>query len=90
MGKPKSSTPRHIRIIDPQQVQSEDIHAIFNVVKNQKEHGDHPGIFAYKYVKVPEIGNFHAWAMLFWDHLIFLVMFHDPNCLCTNCVKEKE
>ena len=79
------NTPRYIRNIDPQQVQPENIQSIYNEVKNQIENGDHPGIFAFKYIKVPDVDNFHVWAMLFWDHLIFLVMFHDPKCSCVHC-----
>jgi len=47
--------------------------------------GQYPGVFDYKYADIPELDNFHIWAMLFWDRLIKFVAFHDPECPCDEC-----
>ena len=42
--------------------------------------GDYPGVFDYKFIVFPEHNNFNFWGLLFWDRLITLVGFHDPDC----------
>jgi hypothetical protein len=57
----------------------------FEAVRNIPSHGDHPAVFDFKYIVIPEINNFHFWAMLFWDRLIMMIGFHDPDCSCSSC-----
>lgn len=59
----------------------------FDVVRNTHSRGQYPGVFDYKFICIPEINNFHLWAMLFWDRLIKIVAFHDPDCVCASCQK---
>lgn len=57
----------------------------FGYVRNIPSRGQYPGVFDYKYIDFPELNNFHLWAMLFWDRLITLIKFHDPECICNKC-----
>jgi hypothetical protein len=57
----------------------------FAYVRDTPSRGQHPAVFDYKYISVPELNDFHFWAMLFWDRLIVLVAFHDPECSCPGC-----
>ncbi len=57
----------------------------FDAVRNTPSKGQYPGVFDYKFICVQEINNFHLWAMLFWDRLITVVAFHDPECSCDMC-----
>ena len=41
--------------------------------------GRYTGVFDYKYTQVREVGDSHWWALLFWDKLISVVVFHDPE-----------
>jgi hypothetical protein len=42
-------------------------------------------VFDYKFAKFPEVHNFNYWAILLWDRLIMIMMFHDPACDCESC-----
>jgi hypothetical protein len=55
-------------------------------VLNSESKGRYPGIFDYKYVE-SDIGNLHMWGLLFWDKIITIVYFHDPNCDCEKCTR---
>jgi len=57
----------------------------FEIVRNTPSRGQYPAVFDYKFVTIPELDNFHFWAMLFWDRLIKLIAFHDPDCNCDKC-----
>lgn len=59
----------------------------FENLRNTPSRGQYPGVFDYKYVDVPNLNDFHVWAFLFWDKLIFQVAFHDPKCPCEKCQK---
>ena len=59
----------------------------FESVRNTPSKGQYPNVFDYKYIVVPELENFHFWAMLFWDRLVKMVAFHDPECQCEICSK---
>ena len=61
----------------------------FEVVRNTPSRGQYPNFFDYKYVTIPELDNGHFWAMLFWNRLIILIAFHDPECECETCCKRK-
>ena len=42
--------------------------------------------FAYRFVHVdePEM-NLHYWDMLFWQSVLCVLLFHDPDCQCDIC-----
>jgi hypothetical protein len=71
-------------------------HPWFALVRNTHGLGRHQAVFDYKWlgryvedghVDVLECrGNFMA--LLFWDALIVLCMFHDPVCRCHRCREE--
>jgi hypothetical protein len=62
----------------------------FDAVRDTPSRGQYPAVFDYKYIVVPEVDNFHLWAMLFWDRLIKMIGFHDPECPCPSCQERKE
>ena len=62
----------------------------FDVVRNTPSRGQYPGVFDYKYVVEPRLDNFTLWAMLFWDRLIKMIGFHDPECQCDSCLNMKK
>jgi hypothetical protein len=51
-------------------------------------HTEHPAVFDYKCIEATsETGyRFHVWALLFWDALMWIVLFHDSVCDCDGCV----
>lgn len=57
----------------------------FYFIPDTPKRGQYPGVFDYKYRDFPEVNDVHLWAMLFWDRLIMIAMFHDPNCECDKC-----
>lgn len=57
----------------------------FRLLVNKQERGKYPGVFAYKYMTLEKMDNFHFWAMLFWDSVMVLVYFHDSDCDCEQC-----
>lgn len=57
----------------------------FEAVRNTQSRGQYPNVFDYKYIVISELDNFHFWAMLFWNKLIKLIAFHDPDCKCETC-----
>ena len=58
---------------------------VFDAVRNTPPRGQYPAVFDFKYIVAPEVDNFHLWAMLFWDRLIMIIGFHDPECSCPIC-----
>ena len=60
----------------------------FPYVRDTQSKGDYPRVFDYKYICIEKLNNFHVWAMLFWDKLIFIIAFHDPKCPCDICKSE--
>ncbi len=59
----------------------------FEYVRDTPSRGQYGAVFDYKYISIPELNDFHYWAMLFWDRLIVLATFHDPDCNCDKCSK---
>lgn len=57
----------------------------FIYLNRSSEKGIYPGVFAYKFIKVPEVNNFHYWGFLLWDALIAEIWFHDIDCKCDSC-----
>ncbi|MEW6202316.1 MAG: hypothetical protein AB1546_10090 [bacterium] len=75
------NTPKHIVITPPDEKPPDE----FFYLRNSKSKGQYPSVFDYKH---EEFSGFylHIWAMLFWDKLITLIMFHDPQkCICETC-----
>jgi hypothetical protein len=60
----------------------------FMGLPNNEEHGQYPGVFAYRFQNLTEAHvNAHYWATLFWDRIIITAAaaFHDPACPCEEC-----
>ena len=74
-------TPRTFKIVDIDTPPPPE----FQLLIKKEERGKYPGIFAYKYMTLKKIKDFHFWAMLFWDSVMVLVYFHDPECSCEKC-----
>jgi hypothetical protein len=74
-------TPRAYKIVSPGEKPPDEFFLI-----PESTRGKYPGIFAYRFMKMDDI-DFHIWAILFWDKIITLVYFHDPDCTCDGCRK---
>lgn len=74
-------TPRSFQIVDPDTKPPD----LFYLIPDETR-GAYPGVFDYKFAAFPEHMGEHLWAMLFWDRLIMLVLFHDPECSCDVCL----
>ncbi len=74
-------TPRLFKIISVDEKPPPE----FAYVRDIPSRGQYPGVFDYKYADIAEFNNFHFWAMLFWDKIIMLIAFHDPECPCHKC-----
>lgn len=62
-------------------------HAWFPVVRDTEPLGRHGAVFDYKWIGVSMPGfRAHAIAMLFWDSMVVLSLFHDPSCPCDDCL----
>jgi hypothetical protein len=75
------NTPNHLEIVPPNEPPPRE----FSALPDEPVRGQHPGVFDYKFVKFPEVHSFNYWAMLLWDKLIMIMMFHDPTCDCKSC-----
>jgi hypothetical protein len=73
--------PRRFKVVSPGYKPPDE----FFLIPDDPIRGQYPGVFDYKYRVFPEINNGHLWAMLLWDRLIMLAIFHDPNCECAVC-----
>ena len=77
----------HIRILPPNQG-PEDLADItwFPAVRDTEPMGTYGKVFDYKWLgwKEGEL-RAHAFAMLFWDGLLVVLLFHDPLCRCGQC-----
>lgn len=66
---------------------------LFDAVRRTLSLGGHPEVFDYKWlaVVVPEMqdARMHAIAMLFWDSMAWMMLFHDPTCPCGKCHTEE-
>lgn len=82
---PENTTRTYYKIIFPEY---ESPPPEFAVVRDTPSRGLYPGVFDYKYIIIPELNNFHFWAMLFWDRIIKLIAFHDPDCNCESCSEQ--
>ena len=73
--------PRTFKLVHP----GEKPPDVFFSIPDDQILGQYPGVFDYKFRVFPEIDNSHLWAMLFWNRLILLTAFHDPDCECEVC-----
>ena len=71
-----------VRLIQPGHRPPEDF-ARFMQSDGNISHGAYQAVFAYRFQHYvdetnPTKSNMHYWALLFWDRIIFIVMFGDP------------
>ncbi len=69
----------------------EEPHKIINLFTASDLNGKYPGVFDYAYKKntVENItGN--VWALLFWDQIMTMILFHDVTCRCQDCILKKD
>ncbi len=80
------NTPRTVQITPPGEPPPKE----FGILNGTTSKGAYPGVFDYKYKEVTEPSEFRCYTIgyLFWDKLICLCHFHDPECPCAKC-KEK-
>ena len=55
----------------------------FADIVSEPTHGKYPGVFDYRFIKIPDslennLYNYHYWALLLWDKILFLVVFQYP------------
>ena len=74
-------TPRSFKVVPP----GEKPPTEFFFIPDDNIRGQYPGVFDYKFRQFPEVKGVHLWAMLLWDRLILLSVFHDPECNCSRC-----
>lgn len=74
-------TPTRLIIVPPDEPPPRE----FFFIPDDPVHGQYPGVFDYKFAKYPEVHDFTYWAMLLWDRIILIMMFHDPKCKCEEC-----
>ena len=64
-------------------------HPWFSVVRDTESLWHHRAVFDLKWLCIKDKEQRgHAVAMLFWDSLIVLTLFHDPTCQCELCGAE--
>src|ERR1700733_1482474 len=58
----------------------------FMKLPNNMSYGRYTGVFEYRFQHFFETSaNLHYWALLLWDRIIVIVIFHDPTCSCSRC-----
>jgi hypothetical protein len=63
-------------------------YAWWPAVRDTDALGVHPEVLDYKWIGLFGEGlRGHALAILLWRSVAFLVMFHDPSCGCSNCIR---
>jgi hypothetical protein len=65
------NTPRLHELFQPGTVPPEH----FQHLNNTPSHGAYAAVFAYKYLYVKELNNFHYWGFLLWDNIIMTTRF---------------
>jgi hypothetical protein len=63
----------------------ESLEALRRLVVNLPPRGQHPGLFSYKWSETQDVKGMCAGAMLFWDSVMFLFLYHLPSCPCGTC-----
>jgi len=77
------NTPKSFKIVSPGDKPPEE----FFFIPDEPIRGQYPGVFDYRYKTFTEVNKCHLWAMIFWDRLIMITIFHDPDCMCEICVE---
>jgi len=75
------NAPRACKVVPP----GEPPPLPFFFLPDEPIHGQHAGVFDYKFASYPEIHNLNYWAILLWDELILIVTFQHPVCNCEEC-----
>ena len=59
---------------------------------DDETHGVYGGVFDYRFrVFKTELGKLNYWALLIWDRIIMILLFHDPwTCKCEGCTSAIE
>lgn len=78
-----------IRLYDSKQPQPDYAVELKNICINNPERGKYPNIFAYKTTRKKQDNTLmRFYGLLFWDRIMFNVMFHDVGCSCEECIKQ--
>ena len=87
---PEDHEPRTIYMLGPEETKDvADKYPWWLLVRNTQPMGKYGRVFDYKWLGLTvEGGRGHMLAMLLWERLLLLVVFHDPSCPC-GCVKQE-
>lgn len=69
------NTKNCVDLIDDVNLVSDEL----NYVGSKPSRGAYPCVFDYRYRSFPEIGNFHLWVLLFWQKILIVAKFFDPD-----------
>jgi hypothetical protein len=63
----------------------------FDAVREPESMGKYGAIFDYKWVGCigENGGRMHALAMLVWDGVLAVAIFHDASCSCVRCASRE-
>jgi len=81
-----------IVIVGPHEVrEAEEKYPWWALVRDTSALGEFGAVLDFKWTCWPLKNGIraHAVAVLFWDGLLALVLFHDPSCPCSGCVTDK-
>lgn len=87
----EASRPRAIDLFTPGHAAELDQHGWYQVVRDTQPLGEFENVFDIKTLGIPD-GDWrgHAYALLIWDRIIALALFHDPSCGCGECGHEPQ
>ena len=79
--------PKRMILLGPDTVKSAEAdYPWWPLVRDTAPMGTHGAVFDYKWIGTTvDGGRGHAMAMLLWDRLLTLILFHDPSCRCEQC-----
>lgn len=76
------ATPKLFKIVS----QDEEPSLEFAQVRDATSKGQYPGVFDYKFTTFPVDNDIrHLWALLLWDKIVLLIVFHNHQCSCDKC-----
>jgi hypothetical protein len=80
--------PKRLMMLSPHENQhAAENYPWWQLVRDTVPMGTHGAVFDYKWLCVLLDGiRGHAMALLLWDRLLVLALFHDPTCSCEQCV----
>ena len=86
-------TPRDIRVITPYNAPT-DLPQIpwFPIIRDTEPLARYGNVFDYKWIgqRVDAGIRGHMMALLLWDGIIVLILFHDPTCSCIACFESSD